>query len=333
MRKERNLIISIILEFILVFIGVRFFRAESLFLLIGVSIDIFEIKNKYISYSLLVFTVCFCLRVDRNPIYTLILVLLILILSYIKKLYESKVEAQRLYDKLRISEEKLLLANKELENYALSVEELTLLKERNRISREIHDSVGHSLSTAMIQLNAMEALLEKEGNPVSVMARNLRGFINESLQDVRKAVREIKPENYNVYEGIFRIQNIFKTFEKMTGVVVEDFISNVEWELSSDQITNLYRITQESLSNSLKHGKATKVKVIMNFTKDEFILSFKDNGRGCKVIEKTGVGLKGIEERVREMNGTFEASSKEGEGFFLKIVIPREGERVLGLNL
>ncbi|WP_297639832.1 histidine kinase dimerization/phosphoacceptor domain-containing protein, partial [uncultured Clostridium sp.] len=174
LKKEKSLILSIILEFILVFIGVRMFRAESLFLLIGVSIDIFAIENEYIRYGFLIFDVLFCLGLDKNPLYTLILIMVLAVLSYIKKLYESKLEAQNLYDKLRVSEEKLLLANKELEGYALSIEELTLLKERNRISREIHDSVGHSLSTAMIQLNAMEALLKKEENPVGEMAGNLR---------------------------------------------------------------------------------------------------------------------------------------------------------------
>ena len=69
--------------------------------------------------------------------------------------------ARELYDKLKVSEEKLIEVNKELEGYVDTIEEITLLKERNRISREIHDSVGHALSTAMIQLTAMEAIAEK----------------------------------------------------------------------------------------------------------------------------------------------------------------------------
>ena len=85
----------------------------------------------------------------------------------------------------------MIEANQELEVYVQSIEEITLLKERNRISREIHDSVGHALSTAMIQLSAMEAIGKKEESSLGEMAGNLREFINESFQDVKKAVKEL----------------------------------------------------------------------------------------------------------------------------------------------
>ena len=125
--------------------------------------------------------------------------ILFVLLSYISRLYSSKKEAQHLYDKLRISEEKLIKANDELEGYLQSIEEITLLRERNRISREIHDSVGHALSTAMIQLSAMETIADKEGSRLKPIAGNLRAFINESFQDVKRAVRELRPNEYEDY--------------------------------------------------------------------------------------------------------------------------------------
>ena len=132
-----------------------------------------------------------------------ILGVFIILLNYIERLYSTKLEAQKLYDKLRVSEEKLIEANQELEVYVQSIEEITLLKERNRISREIHDSVGHALSTAMIQLSAMEAIGKKEESSLGEMAGNLREFINESFQDVKKAVKELKPDEYDNYQGVW----------------------------------------------------------------------------------------------------------------------------------
>lgn len=89
------------------------------------------------------------------------LIIVALIIEYVVREHKEKLNAQDLYNKLRIFGEELKKANRNLEKYATTIEELTLLKERNRISREIHDSVGHALSTALIQLNAMEQLALK----------------------------------------------------------------------------------------------------------------------------------------------------------------------------
>ncbi|MGL5417676.1 MAG: sensor histidine kinase [Clostridium sp.] len=323
LKKDIYKELSIILEIIGIGVCCYLFNLTGIFFFVGVSIDIFSLKNKYVTYGFIVLILGISTFIDRSIGYLFIFIIFFILLDYLSKLYNSKVYAENLYDKLRISEEKLKTANYELEMYALSIEELTLLKERNRISREIHDSVGHALSTTMIQLNAMESLLKKENNPLSNMAYNLREFVNESLKDVRLAVREIKPDNYSSYEGILRIRSVFTNFEKISKMKVEEFISSIEWELSEDQISNIYRISQEVLSNALRHGKGSRIRVIMNFTKDEFIMSFKDNGVGCNCIERNGIGLKGIEERVNELNGRLEVSSKKGEGFFVKIVIPR----------
>ncbi|HAX74187.1 MAG TPA: sensor histidine kinase, partial [Firmicutes bacterium] len=104
---------------------------------------------------------------------------------YIKYEQDGKFDAQLLYDQLRISQKELRHANEELELYASSISELAVLKERNRISREIHDSVGHALSTAMIQLNAMEAVAAKAQSPLAEQAKTLREFIKLSYHDVR----------------------------------------------------------------------------------------------------------------------------------------------------
>jgi signal transduction histidine kinase len=248
------------------------------------------------------------------------------LLSYIQELYNSKVDAQSLYYKLRISETKLKEVNKDLEDYADSIEEITLLKERNRISREIHDSVGHALSTAMIQLAAMESISKKENSKIGEMAKELRGFINESLTDVRRAVRELKPDEYDNYQGIIRLENICKKFEKLSGVKVKTLEVKGNWSLTQKQLHHLEKIAKEALSNSLKHGRATLVNVVMNFTDEEFVISFKDNGIGTKNILESGLGLKGIRERVEEMDGIVEMKSKENEGFFIKVIITKEME-------
>lgn len=292
--NEKIKIISIALEFILIPIAQLNFGGWILFYLIGAIIDVFTLKNIYIKRGFIIvsaligITEKFNQSFESGMVNLFILGVFIILLNYIERLYSTKLEAQKLYDKLRVSEEKLIEANNELEGYVQSIEEITLLKERNRISREIHDSVGHALSTAMIQLSAMEAMGKKEKSSLGKMAGNLREFINESFQDVKKAVKELKPDEYDNYQGVLRIQEV--------------------------------------LSNALRHGKATVVNIIMNFTEDDFVISFKDNGEGTDKIQESGVGLKSIRERVNEMNGLVDIKSSIGNGFFVKITIPKEKE-------
>ena len=332
LEKERNVILSIIIELAVIPLAQLNFGGTIIFYLIGVSIDLFALKNNIVKYGIGLIILFigiypkFSGPIEDGIINFVLLGLFFILLSYISRLYSTKVEAQQLYDKLRVSDEKLIEANKELEVYLQSIEELTLLKERNRISREIHDSVGHTLSTAMIQLSAMEAIAEKEDSSMKDMVGNLRAFISESFQDVKRAVRELKPDEYDNYQGILRIQEVCKNFERMSGVQVKVIISKGDWNLSTKQINHLYRMTQEVLSNSLKHGKATMVKVIMNFAEDEFVISFNDNGVGTDKIVESGLGLRSIRERAEEIDGLVDMKSSEGNGFFVKVIVPREVE-------
>lgn len=332
LEKERNVILSIIIELAVIPLAQLNFGGTIIFYLIGVSIDLVALKNNIVKYGIGLIILFigiypkFSRPIEDGIINFVLLGLFFILLSYISRLYSTKVEAQQLYDKLRVSDEKLIEVNKELEGYVESIEELTLLKERNRISREIHDSVGHTLSTAMIQLSAMEAIAEKEDSSMKDMVGNLRAFISESFQDVKRAVRELKPDEYDNYQGILRIQEVCKNFERMSGVQVKVIISKSDWNLSTKQINHLYRMTQEVLSNSLKHGKATMVKVIMNFAEDEFVISFNDNGVGTDKIVESGLGLRSIRERAEEIDGLVDMKSSEGNGFFVKVIVPREVE-------
>ncbi|WP_288221193.1 sensor histidine kinase [uncultured Clostridium sp.] len=331
-KSDKVNLFSIILEMIVSPIACFYFGGNIIFYLIGLIIDTVSLNYRYLK-NMFLSTICliaiyseFKEGFEQGFINLVIIVVFATLINYISKLYNTKKEAQRLYDKLRISEESLIEANSKLEECLSSIEELTILKERNRISREIHDSVGHTLSTSIIQLSAMEALATEKDSLLKDMIIGLRSFISENFQDVKEAVKELKADDYGNYKGIIRIQDLCKNFEKMTGVEVNTIISKGSWALSTKQITHLYRITQEVLSNSLKHGKATKIKVIMNFTEDDFVISFKDNGIGVSYIKNSGFGLKNLRERVDELQGFIDMTSKLGEGFFVKIVLPKERE-------
>ncbi|MBL4931254.1 sensor histidine kinase [Clostridium paridis] len=247
---------------------------------------------------------------------------IIILLVRIKDEEERKVEAQDLYDRLRKKDEELKKANKELESYVNTIEEITLLRERNRISREIHDNVGHALSTIIIQLGAIEKIAKVNGDEASLMANNLGEFAKESMARVRGAVRAMKPRELEEYEGIVAISEMIKNFEKLTSVNVKFRVSNKVWKLNADQTMVIYRIIQEFLSNSIRHGKATEVRIFLNFLEDGLRLHLKDNGVGSKEVVP-GVGLRSIKERVAAWAGTLEYHTNEDKGFELIVTMEK----------
>lgn len=232
----------------------------------------------------------------------------------VREEYGEKLKAQQLYDVLREREEELNRVNKELENSVNTIEEITLLRERNRISREIHDNVGHALSTIIIQLGAIKSIAPVNGTSASEMAGNLGKFADESLQSIRAAVRSMKPREFEEYEGIIAVSEMIRNFEKLSGIKVNLRVSDNFWRLSADQTMVIYRLIQEFLSNSVRHGRATEVKVFLNFLPGSLRIYIKDNGIGCSNIAE-GVGLKSIRERVKVWGGNLEYYSETGKGF------------------
>jgi signal transduction histidine kinase len=242
--------------------------------------------------------------------------------KYIKTQSEKKFEAQKLYDKIRLSEEKLKEAYERLESYSSTVEEITILKERNRISREIHDTAGHTLSTLIIQLQAVPFLWKSNPTAAEEMINNMLSYTKTGLEDVRRAVRELSPSAFDKNSGVFLLKELIINFQKNSNVKVDFNVSKTDYDLNSDQSFTLYRVFQESFSNSIRHGGATKITINMSFSANEIYVHIRDNGTCPKNVEK-GFGLTNMEKRITFIGGTFSHMSHEDQGFEINILIPK----------
>ncbi|MGL4989722.1 MAG: sensor histidine kinase [Sarcina sp.] len=290
-------------------------------------------KSKIITESVFIILILKDILIFRN--FEIILGAGLILINYlmiknIKELYESKIKEQELYDKIRISELELKKLNTDIEKYAQSSLEIAVLKERNRISREVHDSVGHVLSATMIQLSAMERISKISKNPLYEMIFELRSFVSNGFQDIKKAVRELKPDEYSQYEGIIRIGELCENVKKISGLNINYRVIGDIVNLNSKQGSNIYRIIQEVLSNAIKHSRASSIEVILNFESDIIKLFYKDDGIGVSKIEESGVGIKSIRERVKELQGEVIFESEINQGMIIKISIPREFENIYG---
>lgn len=334
-RKKVLMMISFFIELIILYYGYKQYSGIMLFYYLPIGMDTSYLLRKPFNYFMhvLIYITILLLGIGMNQTMQIedwlimigVLAIITFLNEYIQIEQQEKVKAQSIYNQLRISEDKLKKANQDLKEYANSIEELTLLKERNRISRDIHDSVGHSLSTIIIQLGAIEKLAnENQDRNITQMAEQLRSFSKESLEAVRRAVRELKPKEYDEYKNILGLEELIKNFQKLSGVNVRLKVSKETWTLTAEQFGTIYRVVQEFLSNAIRHGQANKVDIIMNFTKESLIMILKDDGKGTNEI-KLGIGLKGIEERVGEIGGDVDYHSSLGKGFYLKIKIEKRG--------
>ena len=241
---------------------------------------------------------------------------------YVNEQASKKAEAQKLYDDLRISQEQLKDAYKRLEQYSNTVEELAVLKERNRISREIHDTVGHTLTTLIVQLQSLPFLIKSDSSKAEETLSNMLEYTKYGLEDVRRAVRELNPSAFDNTDSIFVLHELVYNFEKNSGIKVKFNIAGDGKNLNSEEGLILYRIIQESFNNSLRHGKASFIDVNLNISPKEIYMRIKDNGTGCGEYTP-GFGISGMQQRIKNAGGSIEFRTGEGTGFETNVLLPK----------
>ncbi|MDO5690545.1 MAG: sensor histidine kinase [Tissierellia bacterium] len=228
---------------------------------------------------------------------------------------------QELIEKLaRIQE--LEKDNRSLELYIGSVKELYTIKERNRISRELHDSIGHSMSAIIINLGAIEKMTQINPEQAGAMAAELREFSIKGMNEIRSVIRSTKPARIDEKRLNLLIEELITEFQNLTDIEVIYGVSKQSWALVEDQELVLYRAVQEFLSNAAKHAEAKKIHIFLNYGDSHLVLSLRDDGIGADQIRE-GTGLKSLKERVYEIGGTVEVTTSPGKGFSVRILCPR----------
>ena len=226
---------------------------------------------------------------------------------------------------LKEQENQLFEQKKELQQaqYTMgTMKELYTLQERNRISREIHDSVGHSLSTIIIQLGAISKLSEENNPQVSQMSTQLREFAVKGLQEVRTVVHDLKPEQLTKQQLNVALEEFIYETKQHSGVEFVFRQNKPTIQLSKEQELTIFRGVQEATTNAIRHGKATKITLLMMYSANELIVTIMDNGVGSSAISLEG-GLKALEERLHELQAQLEIKNTE-QGFTVQMKLKGE---------
>lgn len=213
----------------------------------------------------------------------------------------------------------LMETHKKLKEFSNKVEELSALEERNRIARDIHDSLGHVMTGIIMELEMSLHKIDEDLSKSKLLIEQAKENAKKGLAEIRRAVKALKPD---LTSGSSLIDGLFKEFEENTGITVtKDGLPLVN-TLSPTALIVLYNILKESMTNSAKHGNSTCINILFERHQKNLDFTITDNGSGCIEICK-GFGLAGIEERILSINGKVAFISTE-MGFEVRGYIPLE---------
>lgn len=222
----------------------------------------------------------------------------------------------------RQSREQRDVALLQLRQYALRIEDQATLQERNRIAREIHDSLGHSLTALNLQLETALKLGQSQPDKAQAFITQAKQLASQALREVRQSVSTMRSDALLGQSLPDAIATLTTQFQAATGVLPICTI-NLSRPLPNEINTAVYRILQESLTNISKYASATEVEIELKTTPNELYLATQDNGKGFNSNQNTtGFGLQSMRDRTTALGGTFKIYSYPQSGCRIAVKIP-----------
>lgn len=222
-----------------------------------------------------------------------------------------------LRDQQRTERQELEDANRKLEEYALASEKLAASRERNRIARELHDTLAHTLSGLAIQLEAVKTVTDGENPQLTDMMDKARTTIREGLNETRRALRSLRASPLDDLGLSLALQRLVDDIAGRNTIDIRTQITEENPDWSENLEEGIYRIAQESLENIIRHADASEAELKLEGSSHYLILKVSDNGRGFEsgsFHEEGRYGLRGMKERATALGGDLSINSRIGRG-------------------
>jgi signal transduction histidine kinase len=227
------------------------------------------------------------------------------------KTEEHRIQTERAEQELRRLSQQLVRAQED---------------ERRNISRELHDEVGQTLTALRVELSNLEKLRFGSEREFQEHLDDAKGLAAETLRSVRNLAAGLRPSILDDLGLGPALEWQAREFSRRTGIPVEVSREDLLPELPDGHRTCLYRVVQEALTNCARHAEAHEIRIALHTEAGRLSLTVQDDGRGLAPLdqpnEASGLGLMGIEERVRELGGTLAIRSQVGKGTWLNASIP-----------
>ena len=218
--------------------------------------------------------------------------------------------------------------NRQLEEYAAQVETLAAIEERNRLAREMHDTIGHRLTTAAVQLEGAQRLAASEPERAAAMIGAGRQQVRDALQDLRLTVGRLREPVEIELSLPQALRRLAASFQDATGLAVHLELPEDACQMTSAQRLALYRTAQEGLTNIQRHAAARQAWLRLECAAGRICLQVIDDGCGLPAGRLgAGFGLAGLRERAAQLDGAVTLSDRPGGGTILAIQLPTEGDQ------
>ena len=243
--------------------------------------------------------------------FNIILFIIFMIIYILKQIQENEYISKKL--------SMVAMINKKMQKYVIVTEKFGEKNERKRLARELHDTIGHALAGMAVGVDACITMIDKNPQLAKAQLKIISKAIRKGMKDVRNSLNKMRPDFLQQYR-------LKEAIEKMKEEIsdVTDLKINLNYQIDETGFDTkiediLFRVIQESITNSIRHGLATVVDIDIYKENNLLCLKIKDNGKGCKAINY-GFGLKQMVERVSQIRGDINFYNENG--FTTEIKIP-----------
>ena len=263
-------------------------------------------------------SVRFLLLFGKNFLYSLnIVVFMISLLFYI---LSAITERHRIEEELRMA----FQANRELNSYLALSEKIAEDRERKRIAREIHDTLGHALTGISAGIDAVKVLVDIDTNRAKEQLNNVSVVVRDGIRDVRGSLNKMRPgalENNTLKEALIKIIREYEAISNLEIHLRYEW-DNIDLDIAKEDI--VFRVIQESITNSVRHGHAKTIWIELLEEEEAYVMTIQDDGVGFDELHY-GYGLKQMQERLMIIGGSVRFENRDG--FYTHIEIPKIGGR------
>lgn len=254
----------------------------------------------------------------KNFLYSLnIVVFMISLLFYI---LSAITERHRIEEELRMASQ----ANRELNSYLALSEKIAEDRERKRIAREIHDTLGHALTGISAGIDAVKVLVDIDTNRAKEQLNNVSVVVRDGIRDVRGSLNKMRPgalENNTLKEALIKIIREYEAISNLEIHLRYEW-DNIDLDIAKEDI--VFRMIQESITNSVRHGHAKTIWIELLEEEEAYVMTIQDDGIGFDELHY-GYGLKQMQERLMIIGGSVRFENRDG--FYTHIEIPKIGGR------
>lgn len=243
--------------------------------------------------------------------FNIILFIIFMIIYILKQIQENEYISKKL--------SMVAMINKKMQKYVIVTEKFGEKNERKRLARELHDTIGHALAGMAVGVDACITMIDKNPQLAKAQLKVISKAIRKGMKDVRNSLNKMRPDFLQQYRLKEAIEKMKEEISNVTDLKINLNYQIDETGFDTKREDILFRVIQESITNSIRHGLATVVDINIYKENNLLCLKIKDNGKGCKAINY-GFGLKQMVERVSQIRGDINFYSENG--FTTEIKIP-----------